>query len=561
MSLKGLAVLAGLNYSEGIMKRRGSYRSTRHRSTSGLFASSRITSPESRILRLEPLEDRTLLAVLAGSSEDLTDFPSPAAEFLAGTLELTSYASDEISGRLSVPAIDLTTVVANEMEFSRLSVPDWGVGGQIGQAELPVFRTSFAIPEGVGLEATYDVLASTSLGEGVELFPVQPPAPAVTLADGTRPEVQFAYDTTYYESELPSETAIFVASDPLIAGKACSVAIEFSPFQYNALSGAVSVVTDLAFHISFEESSSTESSAPVSPDLTSQAALADYLIIAADDFYEEVLPLAEWKHKKGYKTYVAKMSDVGTTDTDVYNYIKTAYDADADKPEYVLLVGDHENVPSYEISGHPSSAYTAPHIWHTDYEYAKLAGSDNLADVALGRLPGDTESQITLMVNKILDYERTPDMGTWYDDVLIAGMFQDSDDSNLIADRWFMEDIHRVSDFLGGDYDFWSGDDPYDQGYTVHTNRVWDSATTNTLHYQAGAYPGRITPPDPIPTAWKNKPDEGISATINSGTSFVLHRDHGYLGGSGWADPQFVTSDVYALSNGDKLPIVFSLEL
>ena len=93
------------------------------------------------------------------------------------------------------------------------------------------------------------------------------------------------------------------------------------------------------------------------------------------------------------------------------------------------------------------------------------------------------------MVNKILTYECTPDTGDWYDDVLIAGMFQDSDDDNNIADRYFMEDVHRMSDFLGGDYDFWSADpDPFDMGFTVHTNRVWQANLADTLHYRNGSY-------------------------------------------------------------------------
>lgn len=236
--------------------------------------------------------------------------------------------------------------------------------------------------------------------------------------------------------------------------------------------------------------------------------------------------MAQWKYQKGYKTYVAKMSEIGTTDTDIKTFLQSAYDADT-------------------------------HVWHSDYEYALLAGADMLADVALGRLPGETEAQVTTMVNKILTYERTPDTGNWYDDVLIAGQFQDSDPQDLIADRWFMENLHRISDFLGGDYDFWSDPDPYDKGFTVHTNRAWDSSPSNTLTYRSNSYPGRVTPPDPVPDAWKFKSDDPISETINNGASLVLHRDHGSA--SGWASPSYRTGDVNGLTNGDMMPVVFSL--
>jgi len=298
--------------------------------------------------------------------------------------------------------------------------------------------------------------------------------------------------------------------------------------------------------------------------LAPNAELANYLIITADQFYEEVQPLARWKHKMGLRTYVAKMSEVGPTQEHVKNFIQDAYhwddDADNVQLKYVLLVGDHENVPSWEVVGEH---------WHTDYEYARVDGTggqqDVYADVAIGRLPGDTEAQITTMVNKVLGYERTPNTGTWYDDALMAGQFQDREPVvnhvptiDYVEDRWFMEDIHRAADFLGGDFDFWSGRrDPHNQGYTIHTNRVWDSGTSQPLHYQSGTYPGRTSVPDPVPARWISRPDEGISDAINRGVGLVFHRDHGSP--NGWDSPQFTTADVEALHNGARLPLVLSL--
>ena len=511
--------------------------------------SGRVARPQRlRQFHLEAIEERITPSILSGVP-DYSDLP---------TVQFSSYTEEGIDGRLTVPEVFLGTGTVDGIEFTLPEIPGWGYTDTVGQAMLPVFRTSLAIPANVEMTASYELLASTSMGEGHLVYPAQPLAPDLAFDDGVyAPTPEFAFDEAYYTDEVTSDTAVFWVSAPMLAGDECSVAIEFSPFDYDPLSGALSLVTALDFSLSFEESPAAGAAALPLPDLVSAAAQADYLIITADAFHDEVLPLAQWKQEKGFRTYVADMSEVGTTYTDVYDYIKAVYDADADKPEYVLLVGDHENVPSYEVVGHPY--HGATHVWHSDYDYALLAGGDYLADLAVGRLPGDTEVQITTMVNKILGYERTPDTGSWYDDVLIAGMFQDSDDSNLIADRWFMEDLHRISDFLGGDYDFWSGADPYNKGFTIHTNRVWDASTSSTLHYQSAFYPGRVTPPDPVPDAWKFKADESISGTINNGASLVLHRDHGFSGGSGWADPYFVTSNVNALANGDKLPVVFSL--
>ncbi|MBN1911450.1 MAG: hypothetical protein JW818_17035, partial [Pirellulales bacterium] len=288
---------------------------------------------------------------------------------------------------------------------------------------------------------------------------------------------------------------------------------------------------------------------------------AEYLVITADSYADEIEPLADWKQLKGVPTYVATMSDVGTTDDDIYNYISNVYSSNSDL-SYVLLVGDHEDVPGYEIDDGD--------IWYSDYPYTCVQGGDMLPEIAVGRLSGDMGSQITTQVNKIMDYERTPDMGDWYDDALVAGYFQDleGDDEPMDgrAARMFMETTHRTADFLGGDYDFWgtagSSYDRYDTGYTVHT-ALMAQDPFDTYYYQGWSYPGRDTPPSPVPEVWTDLWTSGsqattnISAAINGGVSLVIHRDHGSP--SGWGEPHFYTSNVNALSNGDKLPVVFSI--
>ncbi|MEO0084075.1 MAG: C25 family cysteine peptidase, partial [candidate division WOR-3 bacterium] len=55
---------------------------------------------------------------------------------------------------------------------------------------------------------------------------------------------------------------------------------------------------------------------------------AKYLIITHDNFYEAILPLAQWKHKKGVPTKVVKLSDLNATPESIArikNYIVNAY--------------------------------------------------------------------------------------------------------------------------------------------------------------------------------------------------------------------------------------------
>ncbi|MGD9128355.1 MAG: C25 family cysteine peptidase, partial [Planctomycetia bacterium] len=527
-----------------------------------------------RSLVCEPLEERTLLSV--GTELQLLPITSVSGietiwfqeataaareNFHNGvsSLELIDNDASGISGHLTVPGLDYETIPTEISDFTRLDIPGWSTTYEVGQPELPVFRTTLTIPAGVDVVTDVTPLESISLTTADPVYPTQPDTPDMVGWEDTEEASIFWYDTDYYSGVGDSSASdLYWISDTITAGDNHSIAIEFYPFQYDAATGEVSVVTGFDFNIEFVESPEIEMVTVADTDFVSAAGDADYLIITADAYYDEILPLAEWKEIKGYNTYVATMSEVGTTEQDVYNYIKAAYDADSDRPDFVLLVGDHEDVPACEIVGHPY--YDSSYLWYTDYDYMLLEGSDNVADLALGRLSGDTETQITTMVNKILTYECTPDATDRYSEILLAGQFQDNNDgvSDNVADRFFMEDLHRIADFLGGDYDFWDDPDPYDKGFTVHTKRVWDSSTSNTLYYRASSYPGRITPPSPVPAAWKTKTDvSSIATTINNGVGIVLHRDHGSA--NGWGSPSFSTASVNNLTNGDELPVVFSL--
>jgi len=119
---------------------------------------------------------------------------------------------------------------------------------------------------------------------------------------------------------------------------------------------------------------------------------ARYLIIVWDSFEEAIEPLAEWKHVKGVQTTVVRLSDVGSTPADIRAYIQNAYDTWQVPPEYVLLVGDTEQIPVHYG------------LTHTDNYYATVEGSDYLADIMVGRITADTPWHCATQVAKILGY-------------------------------------------------------------------------------------------------------------------------------------------------------------
>lgn len=223
---------------------------------------------------------------------------------------------------------------------------------------------------------------------------------------------------------------------------------------------------------------------------------ARYLIITHDDFYDAVLPLADWKNKKGMKTILVKLSDIGSSAYQIKNYIQNAYANWEIPPEYILLVGDTEFLPNSN--------------W-TDNYYATLEGDDYLADVFVGRLSVDNVSQCSTLVAKCLGYEKSPylDDPEWFRRavLIVRDDYDPPDDSIYYSDTWFAYD--RLDDL----------------GFTE----------IDTLFRKNGA----------------NKND--VVAAVNDGCVFVSYRGQGV---SNWWGPFDV--DPNNTNNGFKLPIIIS---
>ena len=157
-----------------------------------------------------------------------------------------------------------------------------------------------------------------------------------------------------------------------------------------------------------------------------------YLVITWGSFEETVRPLVEWKHAKGVQAKLATLAETGSTAEDIRTYIETAYDTWTVPPEFVLLVGDTEQVPVYYG------------LTHTDNYYAAIDGSDYLADIMVGRLSADTPGECATEVAKILGYERTPLEGdpNWPTSatLMIADDFDDGD-WVYYDNTWFIHDL------------------------------------------------------------------------------------------------------------------------
>ncbi|MCK4659399.1 MAG: immunoglobulin domain-containing protein, partial [Phycisphaerae bacterium] len=491
---------------------------------------------------------------------------------------------------LSLPGVFVSAISATDgNQYAQLSVPGCGAtADEVGLPEMPFKGFFLEIPYGV--EVSIEILDQTTvrLGTGFKVHPLQPALPE----SGSKEPPAFQINEEAYATDAFFPANPVVIDDPGFLRGRRVVFVQVFPLRYNPATTELQAFASLRFKLAFSGDADRAGEArkqrlatlqwealaerlilnyePVIPSTggfvrrLSTGDAADYLVIVKDNLYEEVLPLAEWKHKKGYITRVVRMSAVGSTADDVKSYIQDAYDTWTPAPSYVLLVGDSGDVPPDYYSDREYSCTTDHPFSCVDNSNPPFA-PDYLPDLMLGRLPVHTETECTNVVNKILAYERTPDMGNWYDDVLIAAYFQDSDD-NGVEDKWYMETCMTVYAFLVSELG-WDGhtalctthwNPPHHETYRFRQDNYNEHRVElNQIRWGVSPYPNPV--PDWIVNLWttETQATADISSAVNWGVGNVLHRNHGSP--TAWSHPHFDTGDISALNNGSRTPVVFSI--
>ncbi|MEO0072796.1 MAG: C25 family cysteine peptidase [candidate division WOR-3 bacterium] len=225
---------------------------------------------------------------------------------------------------------------------------------------------------------------------------------------------------------------------------------------------------------------------------------AQYLIITHDNFYNAILPLAQWKHKKGLATRIVTLSEIGATAESISrikNYIVSAYNNWTPRPEYVLLVG----APEY---------LRAEQNQFDDY-YGNTMGN-YLMELSVGRFSCRTVSECSLLVYKTLSYERYPYLTDtfWY--LKATGIVREDYSA---SDSVYWQDLRYI-------YDLW-----LTSGY-----RHIDSFS------RANGNSG-----------------QDVENAITEGRAFVVFRGQGV---NNWWSPFAINPE--STHNGYKLPIIVS---
>lgn len=422
---------------------------------------------------------------------------------------------------------------------------------QQGKPMLPSYTQTFTYPFGTKITGV------TVTPQNIQLQAVskeiQPTPQRVVL--GQEGTASTKVTTDYGTETYPATWFDYSVGCGLYDGAICIIVdVEVYPVRYQPTEKIIEWAQGADIVVEFEPA------APQQP--SSSRDTYELVVIGPTEFSSQIAPLVTHKINRGVSTIFVSLDDIygGTyfpaTGRDnqekIKYFIKSAIETWT--TANVLLVGGVSKCPARETHVNVDDDYEVmvSDLYYADI-YNKTGGFcswdsngnsifgefnwqtrtdavDCHPDVYLGRLAATSTSQVTNCVNKIIGYETTPGYEqSWFQNLVLIGgdSFEDDDEVNE------------------GEY-----------------------ANAKVLGVMVGFNPIHLNVTNGQLTSWTPTGVANIKSTINDGCGFVDFSGHGntnvwathpHLNFNNWVPTPtqgILTSDVYSLSNGNKLPIV-----
>ncbi|MBP5782213.1 MAG: hypothetical protein J6W04_01600, partial [Bacteroidales bacterium] len=384
-----------------------------------------------------------------------------------------------------------------------------------GWAQLPFISASVQI----AADKDYDVNVIDATYKDYQLSYPLVPSRGVIYRNQNPETIPYQIASESLVDEFyPSDLA--TADSPYIIRDVRGTAVRVYPFRYNAATNTLRVYSNVTVQLS--ENNNTPTNPLYNTNLTPLremedmyqslfinysksrmdlpvAQFGDILVIYTSRDQEAIQPYITWKKEMGYNVE----EELVATGTNVVSLIQQKYNANPNIL-YVQLVCDRADVKTNTVSGEPA-----------DPKAGCVVGTDNLPEIAVGRFSCNNVSQLTVQVNKTINYEKNPDM----------------------TDSWRSSALGIASNQGPGD----DGEIDY-----THVGRIYSERLNPVLDYNQF-----YTEYDPSASA------SGVTAAVNAGVSTIAYTGHGSQ--TSWGTTGFSNSNVNSLSNGAKLPFITSV--
>jgi hypothetical protein len=416
-------------------------------------------------------------------------------------------------------------VNTKEGVFTEISATGYTFTWEEGSPKLPVMRRLIEIPVGAQPEVSivsYDVTEYTlsDLGITHPIFPTQP-----AVAKDNKNPVDFVKNNVVYTTDNFNENILAKVEVVGTMRNMRIARLEIAPVAYNPVQGTIKVYSNVVVDVQFTGADYSATSLlnsktrspyfggfsflnklPKGSDRENFTSYPVKMVIVSDPMFEEALqPYIEWKTKKGFTIVEGYTDDpaVGTTTASIKTYLQGLYNAGTTEdpsPSFVLFVGDVAQVPAYSQGGHV-----------TDLYYCEYTG-DKIPEMFYGRFSATSLAQLQPQIDKTLMYEQ----------------YQFPDPS-------FLGEVVMVSG-VDGSFAPIHGNGQINYGTSTYFNEAHGIESHTYLYPASGSSAA------------------AIRQNVSDGVAYGNYTAHG--SSSGWADPSFTISDIPALQNYGKYPLL-----
>ena len=317
------------------------------------------------------------------------------------------------------------------------------------------------------------------------------------LEDGTDISASYNVNSSYYEEDMFVDESLhslsskkyfpeqnLIISEPMIFRGLVVKQVTFYPYRLNLKTGKIEIFDDVEIVVEeFETNQSreythTKRSKAFEP--LYEAMVVNYEPSSREEDYQVpavlyicggsslensyVQDLIDWRRKSGSLVYTATTNEIGSSSSQVKNYIQDMYNNSENPPEIVGLIGDTSGNFSIGYFTESWSGYGGA----GDMPYALLDGNDLLPEVHIGRISVSSNSELSNVINKTLAYEKatylTQISNDWYERGALCGDPSSSGWSTVITneyvgnilDAYGFEDVN--GNYGNGNYSNWMED-------------------------------------------------------------------------------------------------------
>lgn len=456
----------------------------------------------------------------------------------------------------------------NDSNLQGIRMDDASVNTEVGYPDLPIYIDMFINPHQFNIEI---VKAEYNEYDG---FNIRPCIPYRNMKDQNY-EMNYIYSDVYQKDEFyPKENVKLLRkysyrSIPYIS-------LQVSPIQYNPITKKLRCYKSLTYRIfssnntskydskdyktlknvlgisEYEDKTTSNNSIHPAPsnDKVVEKTNCDYLIVTIDKYIYSIAKFAKWKTMQGHKCKIITKASWKEFD-EVLSEIQKVYNTD--KPEYLLIFGDNEDVPAYQVPCDGAAEFLGTPYYLSDLPYTTggiVDSSNNILypNMIHGRISVSDAREAKIAIKKIIDYERFPIKDeSFYNTAAHFACPYDTEPENNpdgIEDDYFAITSETIRDYM--------------MHWGKKINRQYNRVGI-PIHYNDYCIQNGYDMPDELVndnSLWKATPDS-IASEINKGRFYVLYSSHGNI--DGWGSMNFTTNNVNKLTNGNKTPVVFSL--